>query len=140
MGYFLGRGRVQKLFCGLLIWTNNFCFQSITLFMLYHVVLSLWWWWVFPSDYLVSTQLQLWLICCWGCGCCWAVTIVSEYKCPPKCQRMSNIKECWSILFQYSVSLDKNVINYLKFWPLHIDTKLSLDQHTYGNIIIMNWT
>ena len=28
-----------------------------------------------PSDYLVSTQLQLWLLCCWGCGCCWAVTI-----------------------------------------------------------------
>ena len=28
-----------------------------------------------PSDYLVSTQLQLWLFCCWGCGCCWAVTI-----------------------------------------------------------------
>ena len=27
-----------------------------------------------PSDYLVSTQLQLWLFCCWGCGCCWAVT------------------------------------------------------------------
>ena len=30
-----------------------------------------------PSDYLVSTQLQLWLFCCWGCGCCWAVTISS---------------------------------------------------------------
>jgi len=28
-----------------------------------------------PSDYLVSTQLQLLLFCCWGCGCCWAVTI-----------------------------------------------------------------
>ena len=28
-----------------------------------------------PSDYLVSTELQLWLFCCWGCGCCWAVTI-----------------------------------------------------------------
>ena len=28
-----------------------------------------------PSDYLVSTQLHLWLFCCWGCGCCWAVTI-----------------------------------------------------------------
>ena len=30
-----------------------------------------------PSDYLVSIQLQLWLFCCWGCGCCWAVTIAS---------------------------------------------------------------
>jgi len=29
-----------------------------------------------PSDYFVSTQLRLWLFCCWGCGCCWAVTIV----------------------------------------------------------------
>ena len=33
-----------------------------------------------PSDYLVSTQLQLWLFCCWGCGCCWAVTIEKERK------------------------------------------------------------
>ena len=81
MGYFWGRGRVQKLFWDLLIKTNNFCFQSIALFPLYHVVLSLWWWGVVgggggvPSDYLVATQLQLWLFCCWGCGCCWAVTI-----------------------------------------------------------------
>ena len=30
---------------------------------------------VFPA--IVSTQLQLWLFCCWGCGCCWAVTIVT---------------------------------------------------------------
>ena len=28
-----------------------------------------------PRDYFVSTQLQLWLFRCWGCGCCWAVTI-----------------------------------------------------------------
>ena len=28
-----------------------------------------------PRDYFVSTQLQLWLFCCWGCGCCWAVII-----------------------------------------------------------------
>ena len=33
---------------------------------------------VVPSDYLVSTKLQLWLFCCWGCGCCWAVTIAVE--------------------------------------------------------------
>ena len=26
-----------------------------------------WWWW-FPSDYLVSTQPQLWLFFCWGRG------------------------------------------------------------------------
>ena len=31
-----------------------------------------------PSDYLVSTQLQLWLFCRWGCGCCWAVTIIQS--------------------------------------------------------------
>ena len=30
------------------------------------------------SDYFVSTQLQLWLFCCWGCGCCWAVTIAPK--------------------------------------------------------------
>ena len=31
-----------------------------------------------PSNYLVSTQLQLLLLCCWGCGCCWAVTITNS--------------------------------------------------------------
>ena len=31
-----------------------------------------------PSDYLVSTQLRLWLFCCWGCGRCWAVTIFQK--------------------------------------------------------------
>ena len=31
-----------------------------------------------PSDYFVSTQLQLWLFCCWGCGYCWAVTIMHK--------------------------------------------------------------
>ena len=61
MGYFWCWGRVQKLFWGLLIQTNNFCFLSVALFLLHHVVLSScgWWWWV--SDYLVSTQVQLWL-------------------------------------------------------------------------------
>ena len=32
------------------------------------------------SDYFVSTKLQLWLFCCWSCGCCWAVTISSVSK------------------------------------------------------------
>ena len=41
MGYFWGQIRVQKLFWALLIYTNNFCCQSIALFLLYHVVLSL---------------------------------------------------------------------------------------------------
>ena len=47
MGYFWGWGRVQKLFWGLLIQTNNFCFLSLAQFLLYHVVLSScgWWWW-----------------------------------------------------------------------------------------------
>ena len=31
---------------------------------------------VVPSNYLFSTQLHLLLFCCWGCGCCWAVTIL----------------------------------------------------------------
>ena len=54
-------------------------FSEFSLFLLYHVV------WVcvvvggrmvVSSDYLVSTQLQLWLFCFWGCGCCWPVTIL----------------------------------------------------------------
>ena len=42
--YFWDWGRVQKLFLGLIIQTNNFCFLSFDLFLLYHVVLSSWWW------------------------------------------------------------------------------------------------
>ena len=59
---------------GLLIQTNKFCFLSFSLFLLYHVVLVCVGGGV-PSDYFVSTQLQLWLFCCWGCGCCWPVAI-----------------------------------------------------------------
>ena len=43
MDNFWGRGRIQKLFLGLLIYTDNFCFLSWALFLLYHVVLSTWW-------------------------------------------------------------------------------------------------
>ena len=53
--------------------------MSFALFLLYHVVLSLWWWvwvWVVPSDYFVSTQLQLWFFAV-GVVFCWAVTISS---------------------------------------------------------------
>ena len=73
MWYFLGWGRVQKLLWGLLIETNNFCFQSIALFLLYHVVLSLCggWWVVVVSQRLLSLNpttvmvvllLGLWLL------------------------------------------------------------------------------
>ena len=34
-----------------------------------------------PSNHLVSTQLQLWLFCCLGRGCCWAVTISRSVGC-----------------------------------------------------------
>ena len=56
--------------------------MSFALFLLYHVILSLCGGGGvgvggIPSDYLVSTQLQLWLFYCWGFGCCWAVTIAN---------------------------------------------------------------
>ena len=37
-----------------------------------------------PSDYFVSIQLQLWLFCCWGFGCCSAVTIILSGRCESK--------------------------------------------------------
>ena len=37
------------------------------------------WWGVVPSDYLVSTQLQFWLFCCWGCSCCWALIVWNTF-------------------------------------------------------------
>ena len=72
-GLFWGRGRAQKLFWGLLIYTSNFCFQSIALFLLY-VVLSLWWevgggsqrlLSPNPTTVLVVLLLGLWLL--FGC-------------------------------------------------------------------------
>ena len=44
-----------------------------------------------PSDYLVSIQLQLWLFCCWGCGCCWAVTISEIHARVPLQSMLSHI-------------------------------------------------
>ena len=46
-----------------------------------------------PSDYLVSTQLQLWLFCCWGCGCCWAVTVFKSQVVPASDLKPST-KDC----------------------------------------------
>ena len=37
-GYFLGQSEVQKLFWGLLMYTNNFCFLSIAQFRRYHPI------------------------------------------------------------------------------------------------------
>ena len=62
LGLFFGDlGQVQKLMWDLLMYTNNFCFQNIALFLFYHVVLSLFGgagagagWVVVPIDYLVS--------------------------------------------------------------------------------------
>ena len=38
-GLFCGEGEVQKLFWGLVIYTNNFCFLSMAQFGLYRTVL-----------------------------------------------------------------------------------------------------
>ena len=38
MGYFWGLGRVQKLFRSVLLYTNNFCFVSIAVFLLSHAL------------------------------------------------------------------------------------------------------
>ena len=109
MGFFQGWGRVQKLFWGLLIQTNNFCFLSFALFLLYHVVLSLWWW-VVPSNYLFPTQLQFWLFCCWDCGCCWAVT-TSHHELGNKIQSM--MQQSASKLPRQVFYTYKNLFNFI---------------------------
>ena len=64
------------MFRGLLIGTNDFCFLTSALSCsLEFVVGGGGGGGGVPSDYSVSTQLQLWLFYCLGCGCCWAVTI-----------------------------------------------------------------
>ena len=76
IGYSSGRVRVQKLIWGLFIKTNDFCFLSFALFLLYHVVLSSWWvvvgggggWWfpaitcLNPTTVMVVLLLGLWLL------------------------------------------------------------------------------
>ena len=47
-----------------------------------------------PSDNFVSTQLQLWLFCCWGCGFCWAVTIMFDAS----LKKLSNMDKYKSII------------------------------------------
>ena len=75
MGYFWGRGRAQKLFWGLLTYTDNFCFLSFALFLLYNVVLSLCGWCGVPSDYFDSTQYSYSCFVVRVEVCCWAMTI-----------------------------------------------------------------
>ena len=53
-----------------------------------------------PSDYLVSTQLQLWLFCGWGCGCCWAVTIVTIY--------LVSSSKAWLLDYSFSLGSQMN--------------------------------
>ena len=50
-----------------------------------------------PSDYFVSTQLQLWLFCCWGCGCCWAVTTIE----PAPSRLLGRCVKCFSYLLKF---------------------------------------
>ena len=50
-------GMGQKSFWDLSIGARSYCFQSIALFSLFHVVLSLEWWWVggWWLDWLVGS-------------------------------------------------------------------------------------
>ena len=65
MGYLWGWCKSHIVFCGLLIYSDDFCFLSFGLFLLYHVVLSLCGsrggaggeWSGVSSDYFVSTRL-----------------------------------------------------------------------------------
>ena len=73
-----------------------------------------------PSDYLVSTQLQLWLFCCWGCGCCWAVTSCFYRKCLFKSQTFVSDSTIVSLFIRPAVSnyekkrlfIDLNVMGF----------------------------
>ena len=83
MGNFCGWGRIQKLFWGLLIQTNNFCFLSFALFLLYHVVLSLcggvWVWvggWWYSQRLISLNPTTVMVVLLLGLFCCWAVTIL----------------------------------------------------------------
>merc|ERR1712189_161823 len=83
MGSFWGRGIGSKTVLGsphidYQLLFSEFCSISALSFSFEFLVVGGWWVVVVPSDYFVSTQLQLWLFCCWSCGCCWAVTIISN--------------------------------------------------------------
>merc|ERR1712189_75966 len=80
MGSFWGRGIGSKTVLGsphidYQLLFSEYCSISALSYSFEFLVVGGWFVVVVPSDYFVSTQLQLWLFCCWGCGCCWAVTL-----------------------------------------------------------------
>ena len=69
-----------------------------------------------PSDYLVSTQLQLWLFCCWGCGCCWAVTIIKKcYVLPSRLDELKYPLIGAVLLLTHTASFSCSVSNLAQF-------------------------
>ena len=84
-------------------------------------------WWVVPSDYFVSTQLKLWLFCCWGCGCCWAVTINQQKM------RQSTTVKCFLKWYQMAL-MNLKCKNVKMYGPQTTLTNLSWEVSLYlGN-------
>ena len=93
-----------------------------------------------PSDYFVSSQLQLWLFCCWGWGCCWAVTIafflfLNFYD-------VSSLSCSHSRIIQYFIETFLcNLQNHIIFYSLHL---FSIGQYkgrrepNAGNILVFS--
>ena len=89
-----------------------------SLCLLYHVVLSLCGGGWFLSDYLVSTQLQLWLSCCWGCGCCWPMTKSVKQSISKKLKLWRRKKEFYKVM-----SLQSNSVNYSFYKSSFLEAK-----------------
>ena len=84
---FLGQGQGVKLLGGFILIYLQLLFSRYCSILALSCSFEFVWWWLvwlwFPSEYLVPTQLQFWLFCCWDCGCYWAVTkMLFPFKIP----------------------------------------------------------
>jgi len=68
---------------------------------------------VVPSDYSVSTQLEFWLFCFWGCGCFWAVTIHTERD-PKISPKNSFLQRSPILLIKFTPNFAHNLSNISK--------------------------
>lgn len=61
-GHFLGGVGVWKCFWDLFLWTNDFCFENIYLYLFFHVVWAWGWLGWFFGDYRVTASFLLFCI------------------------------------------------------------------------------
>ena len=90
-----------------------------------------------PRNYLVSTQLQFGLFCCWGCGCCWAVTISSKFRLINSFQTVIQTKRDQLVWIQAGLTQFRQNFT-LQFWGILSYNRTDLISHVPLNNYTLN--